>query len=72
MPKRIGAFLIALVIGAGGVLALMFKARQQATEAERGKQAKETLDAVKDKVKLERKLDKPSARKRLRDKHYRD
>ena len=69
---RIWAILAAVVVAVGGILTFFFSAKKAGSDAKQAEQLKETLDAVEDKTALDRELDDADARKRLRDKHYRD
>lgn len=61
----IGGFLLAIGLA-------IWKAVRTGRRLEQADQMEETLDAVQDKADLDRELDDPDARKRLREKHYRD
>lgn len=64
---------LAVLAGILGSIALYGRSKKIEGRAEIEKeQLKEGLDAVQDKNDLDRELDDADARKRMRDKHYRD
>ena len=70
--SKVYAALAGLVAALGMLLAMLLGARKAGKDSKQAEQMKETLDAVQDKTDLDRELDDPDARERLRDEHYRD
>ena len=62
----------ASIMGVVGFLALMLGAKQAGRDAAEADQMEGTLDAIKQRDDLDRELDDPVARRKLREKHQRD